>query len=803
MKSLKIPGLSSNVFRFSSITLVPLIFSLVTLPSIIEVSGIRIWQSVMVGQTLGMMIGEIVDSGWSQQGPRIFANFGNVQRVFKTSFRLRLKKFFLIMPLAVISIAFFEKLHPEIVMLSCFLWALNGLNGQWMTIATGNPRHVFRYTVLPRISSVLLALPFLYLSRSIHLFLLIQIIGAVLGLYRLILSVSNEYLESDQVNQLLKNMRKSKFLPHIGFIKSSGVWLPVLLASLFFLNEMTWYFAILKYVEFAWALASILPQSQHSQIASRNSPSYRLKSHFTSVFFAFLVSCSFITLWPLAESYLFRNQIQIPMQEVILIVLSVPLRALVLTINQDFFMLSGRHSISAITYLSNSILISALPMIAFSFTRSNLSTAVSYLAGYSFTSIILILSIKNRLDSIKVKLVLAQVDLAYMLSYLLKTLLFRKERTRETVLVISPFMGKNIGDVAMIESLIGILDKSKKVNLIVGGFETGNIEAIVKDDKREIFHLDAIVHPGKFTFLGDCLSVLRKTLTSHEVYLIGADCLDGGYNPLISALVWRLLKRIKQICPETRVCVVGFSWNASRIELVEKNARSAVNSGVEVFIRDPKSNERFIKNISADCVLTGDLVFSLTENPEIPLPEALIRFLAGNKFVLINMSGYIATKVDLFQYYREVLELFLEKGYKIVLTPHAFVKGSSDLDVLRRLAFEYANKSGVFLIDTQLSPYEINNIARGSSFFVTGRMHLAILCLKNLVPGVIFRTQGKTEGLKSNFPMLLHELDLSETKRDLLTQTRSHFINTFQANWSKDLVSKMQDLNLRILGRTK
>ena len=802
MQAPRIIGFDANIFRFSAITLVPLIFSLVTLPSIIEVAGIQVWQSILVGQTLGMMIGELIDSGWSQQGPEIFAKFSNIQRIFKASFNLRLKRFFLILPLAIILIVFFVNQHPEFTMLSCFLWALNGLNGQWLSIATGNPRYVFRYTVLPRLFSVSLAILILYLSRSIYLFLLIQIIGAVLGLCRLFLIVSDGYLESNQANQFIKDMRKGKLLSLMGFIRSSGMWLPVLLASLIFPNEMIWYICMLKYAEIAWSLGAIMLQSQHSKIASINSPSYRLKSHCTSIFFAFLISSSFTVLWPWAETFLFRNQIQIPMQEIMLVLLSVPLRALVLAVNQDFFMLSRRYTLSAIIYSSNSILISTLPLIAFAFTSSHLSVAIFCLVGHSITSFIVLLVVRYRFESTRLKLVLAAVDVAYMLSYLLKTLSFRKERTRETVLVISPFMGNNIGDVAMIESLTEMLDKSSKINLIVGGFAAGNIAAKLKNDTREVFYMDAIVHPRQFTFLGDCISVLRKALTSREVYLIGADCLDGGYSPSTSILVWRLLKRIKKICPGARVSVVNFSWNASRIESVENNARSAVNSGVEAFIRDPKSKERFSKNISKDCVLTSDLVFSLPENSEILLPEDLIKFLAGSKFVLINMSGYIATKVDLLQYYCEVVELFLVKGYKIVLTPHAFTKESSDLDVLRRLAFEYANENGIFLIDSQLSPYEMNAIARKSSFFVTGRMHLAIFCLKNLVPGVIFKTQGKTEGLKSNFPMLLQELDISDTRENLVTQTQSHLVNTFQSSWSRNLVSKMQDLNLRILGRT-
>lgn len=227
--------------------------------------------------------------------------------------------------------------------------------------------------------------------------------------------------------------------------------------------------------------------------------------------------------------------------------------------------------------------------------------------------------------------------------------------------------------------------------------------------------------------------------TSRTVSVVGADVIDGGYHKRSAATLWALAGAAAAAGKDTRV--IGFSWKPGADASVSEIAARAAQAGVQAYVRDPDSYERF--RVSSDrAIRVTDSVFTL------PPPIGIDHF-ERERRALLNISGLIAQRRDLVTEYVRLIEELAARGYSITIVPHVDNPSGSDVaagsDVVAALSPEL--RSRVDVGSGLLSPMDIKALAARSSLIITGRMHLAILGMSVGTPAIVLSTQGKVSGL--------------------------------------------------------
>jgi polysaccharide pyruvyl transferase WcaK-like protein len=257
--------------------------------------------------------------------------------------------------------------------------------------------------------------------------------------------------------------------------------------------------------------------------------------------------------------------------------------------------------------------------------------------------------------------------------------------------------------------------------------------------------------PGDLRSLASWYRVGRISVEAKSLALIGADTLDGNYSVLESVAKIRLVNLAAELLENAKA--FGFSWaeKSSPIALRElRRARLA-----QLCVRDPRSLERLARQDFENLAEVSDLTFCLEPSPLLrsnsPAVLSLMSEIAGQPFVVINLSGLTPTTRGLFEPVRELAKHLIGKGYRVVLVPHVARKGDSDLDQLQALADELQD-SNLSLFVARL-PAEVSSVIHEATLVLTSRMHLAITALRNSVPVMCFATQGKVEGLFRMFDL--------------------------------------------------
>jgi polysaccharide pyruvyl transferase WcaK-like protein len=303
----------------------------------------------------------------------------------------------------------------------------------------------------------------------------------------------------------------------------------------------------------------------------------------------------------------------------------------------------------------------------------------------------------------------------------------------------------NIGDQAMLDAIVGRLSQRE---IILVSEDTGALEKVDGHCRTESI-------PGLLNGTG-----LRRfrahqryaTLArrADEVIVIGADLMDGLYNPRKSVARLSLLRTAVDCGALARV--TGFSWPPQPSRAVVGPARQLSNE-VTFLLRDPASFERFTKIGGARATLTADVVF--TDLRREPLPADLAGWVEqtqqhGRPFAVVNVSGLIEKRMAQVDEYREVVEELRRRGHSIAFLPHVVREKDGDSAICRRLFADLGTAEDV-LISEALSPAQVRALTGASSVVVTGRMHLAIMSLSQGTPAITLATQGKVEGLYSMF----------------------------------------------------
>ncbi|MCZ4551793.1 polysaccharide pyruvyl transferase family protein [Gordonia rubripertincta] len=325
---------------------------------------------------------------------------------------------------------------------------------------------------------------------------------------------------------------------------------------------------------------------------------------------------------------------------------------------------------------------------------------------------------------------------------------FRLSRTAiepARVCIVPPPGSGNIGDQALFESVLW--NTTGPATVYVRSFDDFRLPEWVERDRVEWKMAPHLLYSGG---LRHVLAMGKLGLAARRyssVYVVGADIMDGAYNPRASLNRWNLASSLG--VRGIRSVVLGFSWNAAP-NPSSLAALKEASLNCEVWVRDPASYERVVRDGVTSARLCADIVFRhpvsasrhVANEPTPSIPETLA---SDRKYGVVNMSALLPEEAHQLSQYSLIVDEMLHAGWEVVLLPHVRRPGNDDRDRLLKLMEGYDGR--VSLVTTHLSPSAVHELVGSAEMVVTGRMHLAILATISGSPAVTLASQGKVVGL--------------------------------------------------------
>jgi polysaccharide pyruvyl transferase WcaK-like protein len=311
------------------------------------------------------------------------------------------------------------------------------------------------------------------------------------------------------------------------------------------------------------------------------------------------------------------------------------------------------------------------------------------------------------------------------------------------VAVIPPAGVGNLGDAAMINVT------ARKLR------ERGSYPRLgMKAGWDALDAFDAYVDGNRYFYTGSRAAGLL--LSEHlkrceEVLLVGADIVDGVYNP---PSVSRRLKVLRQVAERgARAAILGCSFSetpdASCLEVLRQ-----LPASVRIKARDKVSRIRMEHAIGRPIEEVADLAFLLSPDHRSGAVEmnnewVEARRRSGDRVVAVNANYIIDRKYEGFSVaLTELMRLLLRRPVSLLLVPHDTRTERSDWVILSEAmaALSPSFGSRIRMMDPR-SPEEVRAVLSNVDLVVTGRMHVAILAFSAGRPALGFGYQGKFEGL--------------------------------------------------------
>jgi polysaccharide pyruvyl transferase WcaK-like protein len=245
---------------------------------------------------------------------------------------------------------------------------------------------------------------------------------------------------------------------------------------------------------------------------------------------------------------------------------------------------------------------------------------------------------------------------------------------------------------------------------------------------------------------------------------IGADVIDGSYDPVFSArllVITDLLSRSGVACS-----VTGFSLSKAPYPALA-SIFDNFDSRVIFNLRDPDSFERFKKFTKAPAKLVADVAFLLVPANNTPSTEPIATWVdaqraAGRKVLGVNIHPLLLEPKDRHLVGKMVLEFskitasLIENGsVSLVFMEHDFRGTSADALGLGPLyeALQPRFRDFLYFPKDKLSAAELKTTASYLDGIVTGRMHLMIASLGVGTPVFCLEYKDKMQGLLKHFNM--------------------------------------------------
>ena len=266
-----------------------------------------------------------------------------------------------------------------------------------------------------------------------------------------------------------------------------------------------------------------------------------------------------------------------------------------------------------------------------------------------------------------------------------------------------------------------------------------------------------------------------------EVYVVGADCMDGYYDSSISFTLLACADLATRLGITTRL--TGFSFNEHPTTPAKRMFRH-VTRHLVCNVRDPVSLGR-VKSLGYESVTTqlvADVAFMLK-----PVESSVVARIAewihgerarGQTILAFNLHGMLVGRAEYDRLVDDAaagLGWFLgeNESVSVVLVPHDY-RPQGDIDALTKIA-KKLDSNRARLVSEVLSAAELKGLMGHVDCLFTSRMHLGIAALGMGKPIAAFAYQGKFAGLFAHFGlsqnMILspeHILDMSATLERLV-----------------------------------
>lgn len=245
-----------------------------------------------------------------------------------------------------------------------------------------------------------------------------------------------------------------------------------------------------------------------------------------------------------------------------------------------------------------------------------------------------------------------------------------------------------------------------------------------------------------------------------DVYLIGADCLDGAYWRRQSIQMLRFMTLAGIV--GCRVRILGFSYNGNNDAVIQKEL-NRTSSYATLCVRDYISKKRLSEFVSKNMEIVTDLAFPV-DVTSFPVPVSNISIHhtlenwknEGATIVAVNICGWHWQDPEVYlNHFSHYLTRLANTNpaVRYLLLPHDNREGKvSDGHTLALLYDKLLNyRERVIFCESLESGVQAKQLVCHADVLVTGRMHLAIAALSQGVPVVSLMYQGKFEGLYDHY----------------------------------------------------
>lgn len=255
----------------------------------------------------------------------------------------------------------------------------------------------------------------------------------------------------------------------------------------------------------------------------------------------------------------------------------------------------------------------------------------------------------------------------------------------------------------------------------------------------------------------------KNVRTTKELYVIGADVLDGYYSTAVSRqrlIVARVFSKQNVNCG-----VLSFSFNAAPSPDVVREFQRLPNS-VQICLRDVVSLERFERLVGRPAKLVSDLAFlvhpaEISEVATLVSPWVKEQRESGHRILGVNVNPQVVAHLSsdaenaIARSVAKACESLIDNNTSVVLIPHDFRPGCADLRVMRLVwqKLSASTRCNAMLLEKAFTAQEIKSVCKDFDLVFSARMHLAIGALSVGTPVCGMQYQGKFAGLFQHFSM--------------------------------------------------
>ena len=342
-------------------TLVPIATSFFVIPFLINLEGIEVWQSITIGQGVGLVFAEIVQGSWNQLGPKIgLNNPTKLHFLYSSSLRERQRRFVLCGLIGALTIPLICETNLLFAEISFFIWLMNGLNAHWITLGTGDGMYTLKFFTLPRTFATIFGMALSYVFNTLFVYLGLVLVTNVLGIILLQIAFR---VNTQQINISEFIERKQRFTNTLNNLLAAGnSWFLLILVNLLYQNGDLEISILIRYSEFAFALMLVIPQLNHATLIQKTARTSRIVQ--TNVAQAIVIVIIFSALFPMVSNHIFGVTPQGTFWPIFSFLFIVFLRSMLNFYIQDFLIPLGKfseifelHLLVSSSYLVSSVLV--------------------------------------------------------------------------------------------------------------------------------------------------------------------------------------------------------------------------------------------------------------------------------------------------------------------------------------------------------------------------------------------------------------------------------------------------------------